>query len=202
MARTTLASDNFNRADANPLDGSWTQLASGGGFGPAQLVSNAVEGASAGVNADSWFNGISWPNDQWAQITVIGLSNSFIGISLRQSTSGAETAYRFVFGQGSTGGSVPYIIQLANAGSFSTLRSGSATLNNGDLISAEAIGTTLNFYVGASLIDSVSDATIASGAAGFMIAPISSTGNAILDDFSGGSFSAAGNNNRISLLWW
>lgn len=191
MSRTTLATDNFNRANINPLDGNWTQLASGGGFGPAQLVSNAVEGATAGVNADSWYNGISWPNNQWTQVTVTTLSNSFIGISLRQSTSGAQTAYRFVFGQGSTGGSVPYIIQLANAGSFTTLRSGSATLNNTDVISAEAIGTTLNFYVNASLIDSVTDTTITSGAGGFMIAPITSAANAVLDDFSGGGFSSA-----------
>jgi len=191
MSRTTLVTDNFNRADSNPLDGNWTQLASGGGFGPAQLVSNAVEGATAGVNADSWNNGISWPNDQWAQVTVTALNNSFIGVSLRQSLIGAQTAYRFVYGQGSTGGSVPYIIQKAVAASFSTLKSGSSTLNNGDVISAEAIGTTLNLYVNGSLIDTTTDGAITSGAGGFMIAPITSAANAILDDFSGGGFTSA-----------
>ena len=57
----TLASDNFQRANANPIGGNWSPIDSGT-LGPAQLVSHQATQAG-GVNGDSYYNAIVWPAD-------------------------------------------------------------------------------------------------------------------------------------------
>ena len=63
----TLASDNFQRADANPIGGNWTQIHSAAGYTTSQIASNLVEPSAAGSWADSYDNAVAFPNDQWSQ---------------------------------------------------------------------------------------------------------------------------------------
>src|SRR5260370_30212149 len=82
-----IASDNFNRANANPISGSWAALALSG-FDHAQIVSNAVEG-DALANCDMLYTGVTWPADQGAQLKVVSMSGSgYVGIVLRGTVGG------------------------------------------------------------------------------------------------------------------
>src|SRR6202008_3356062 len=74
----TLASDNFTRANENPLSqgGNWSAV--GGAFDdPLQVVSNACEGTSTDPSniPAMQYSGLAWPNDCWMQGTIASASN-------------------------------------------------------------------------------------------------------------------------------
>jgi hypothetical protein len=190
----TLASDNFQRPNANPIGGNWTQFHSGNGYAPAQIISDMVEGAIVGSSADSFYNGVVWPKDQWSQITVNNCANgSSIGLSLRVARGGALTEWR-VYWTGSVG--TPgtwYKTQLINGvyntGALTTANS--SVLNVGDVITVCIIDNTLSVYQNGDLIASLDDGLGLipnAGPAGFMLAPITTLGDVITGPWSGGTF--------------
>lgn len=192
-----LASDTFTRANANPIGGNWSPVSTSGSpynFKAAQLVSDAVEGTVAGASSDSYWNALSWNADQWATTTVGTLSaSSYVGVSLRCSTSGAQTAYRLYWG-GNTGSSGTWYIQPFVAGTAETsLSSGTLTVSTGDTLTLAIIGYNLYFYWNGILVSAVLDTNsyIATGAAGFMISPTTAVGNATITGWSGGTFQNA-----------
>jgi hypothetical protein len=190
----TLASDNFQRPNANPINGNWSQFHSGSGFNAAQLVSSAAEGTVISGNADSFYNRVVWPKDQWSQITVNNCANgSSVGLSLRADQGGAFTEWR-VYWTGSAG--TPgtwYKTQLIN-GVYNTAALtpvNSSVLNVGDVITASIIGNTLSVYQNGNLIASLDDGLgliSNAGPAGFMLAPATSLGDVIIGPWSGGTF--------------
>jgi|SRR5580658_222029 hypothetical protein len=185
----TLALDNFTRANANPIGGNWTPLATVSGFLAAQLASNLAEPSAAG-NADSWWNALTWGNDQWSEVTVAACVSSYVGISLRQSTAGAVTAYR-LFWNGTLGASGTWTIQKVVANTFTTLASGSLTLNAGDSLLGVVVGSNLLFYWNGYLFAAATDSAIASGAAGFMLATAGAVTAASINSWKGGQFQGA-----------
>lgn len=191
--RRTLASDSFTRADANPLSGSWTRLSSAASWNVIQLVSNQIEpGGGSTDNAAMWYNGITWPNDQWSQVTVKSLSNAYVGIHLRANMSGAATCYHCVLGPGTTGsGSIPWNIYRINSGTFTgPLASGTTTIAANDTVSAEVIGSVITLYKNNVALGSAVDTNLTSGAAGVLMYPNSGASSAsIADDWTGGDFS-------------
>lgn len=62
-------SDNFNRADANPIGGNWTTPPAY--VNAMKIVSNAAYGTSTSPNMAFW-NHDSFNADQWSQATVVG----------------------------------------------------------------------------------------------------------------------------------
>ena len=58
------ASDNFNRADENPLAGNWTTVPTAGN---CKIVTNVVNGVTTGSNEVYW-NAGSFSNDQYSQL--------------------------------------------------------------------------------------------------------------------------------------
>ena len=62
-----LASDNFQRANANPIGGNWSSLIAAQN---AQLLSNSVTSATAGTPGDSYWNALVWAADQSSQVTI------------------------------------------------------------------------------------------------------------------------------------
>ncbi len=182
----TQASDNFIRANANPIGGNWTSLTAN----TAQLVSNLVEPSSVGVNSDSWWNGFTWDNDQWARVTVAACANSssFVGVSLRQDKTGVATAYRFMW-SGVLGSAGTYYIQKLVNGTATNLATGARTINVGDTITGAIIGTNLYFYHNMVLVRAaVSDSNITGGSGGFALVAGSAVTDAQISAFSGGNF--------------
>lgn len=67
--RTVLATDDFNRANENPLSGSgnWT---TGSNFAALRLVSNEVATATANTDSSEKYTGITFGVDHWSEITI------------------------------------------------------------------------------------------------------------------------------------
>jgi len=180
---TTLASDNFNRANAGTLGANW--IANIGNWG---IVSNQAS-MTTDDSLSCYDGGITWPNDQWSQCTTITPSaviNGGPGPTVRTAASG-DTAYGMW--AGSSGG---ISIQLANAGSFSTLSStAGTTVTSGDVIYIEVQGTNIVAKKNASTISalSVSNSTLTAGKPG--LAGGDGGVTLVVDDWSGGDFAAA-----------
>lgn len=184
----TLASDTFQRANANPIAGNWSPLLVGQ---TAQLLSHTVTSSVAGTPGDSYWNAIVWGADQWSKITVGPMvTGSFVGASVRENTSGVQTAYRFVWG-GTTGTSGTYFFQKVVAGAFTTIDSNALTVNVGDTLTICAVGTQISTYWNQVLISTVTDSGIATGAAGFEVDAVGSVNSAAITAWSGGNFQAA-----------
>lgn len=180
-----LASDNFTRADVNPIGGNWTPTVAGH---TAQIVSNAVESSSTANQGDSYWNALTWGADQYSTVTAgTVVSGSYIGPNVRQSTSGANTAYRFAWG-GNTGSSGTYFVQQYVAGVYTQLATGSLTVNVGDTLTLTVIGTQVSAYWNQVLVWTGVATGVASGAPGFLVSPATSVSNAKITNWAGGDF--------------
>jgi hypothetical protein len=200
-----IGTDNFQRANANPIGGNWTQLSAIGTFGPNALVSNTMEAASlATVNAASYWNASSFNNDQWSKITIsqIGNSSASVFATLRNSTVGAQTLYRFGPSGAALGSSCSFNFQKDVAGSFTNILSiPLVTFNVGDTITAVAVGTNLYVYLNDNLFYVISDASLTSGPVGAETAPNSTLSSAAISAWSGGNLQAAPPPPPVSLAY-
>ncbi len=184
------ASDAFARANGG-LGANWTQMSSNSGFTSGQIVSNQVTCGTAGDNCDSYYNAITWPNDQWVTVTVdTCLASSFVGIALRAT---ANNDYR-IYWHGTAGSSGTVVFQRYH-GSFSALTTSPSsiafTLNTNDTLTGAVIGTNIYLYHNGALVGTASDSNISSGSGGFAMSPTTATSNAYIGLFSGGGFQSA-----------
>lgn len=182
---TQLASDLFNRANNADLGATWDVLPT---ITNCQIVSNRVRAGSLGnANCSESYNGVTWPNDQYSEITcgTITGTNGSVGAAVRCSitdwsqyivlcTSAAFDLIKFV------------------AGSFTSLGTYNTTgAVIGDVVRIEVQGTTLNVYVNTVLrIGPVTDSDIASGRAG-IYAEDATAGEHEIDSWAGGDFLTA-----------
>jgi len=181
-----IASDNFNRADSNPIGGNWTTI---NGAAVTQLLSSQATAAVAGTTGESWWNANAFPNDQWAQITLPVFSaspTSFGGVALRMNMSGVYTDYRCFIASNGNGN-----IGRFNAGSSLSLFSHVATVAPGDTVTGTVMGIVLAVYDGRNLLGIANDGLVTSGAAGLLIDPVTSVANAAADNWSAGSIAAS-----------
>lgn len=183
MARRTLASDNFNRANGTlPDDGApWKKEQGSVSF---VISSNGIT-LSANNDITMRYNA-SFPDDQWAQITFTQTetaSGAQAGVALRVAT-GAATLYRIV-----VDGSGNFEIGRFISGSHTTIDTFTSSVANGDVLRAEIVGSTIKVYINGTQVRSVNDSNISSGAPGMAF---SGTGapstNTKMDDFSAGDF--------------
>lgn len=182
---STLASDTFNRANANPIGGNWT---TGSGDGAMQITSNAAWPADNTLDSQAYYNAVTWPADQWSEVAVtsgtIGGGTGF-GVSARKSAA-AATHYRLVVDRNASNN-----IELAKvvAGAFTLIWDRTSAYSDGDVIRLEVQGTTLRAYRNGTQIGADStDSGIATGNAGIMY---SSTDTAAKgDNWNGGDFSS------------
>ena len=176
---TTLATDDFNRANEDPLAGNWTGV---GSTPLPRLVSNQFAGPSTDHARHCYRNDVTPANDQWSQITVTtaGTNNDW-GPGVRWAT-GATTGYFIDHFPGSEG------LYKVVAGTFTQIASGAATnYAVSDVLYCEAQGTTILCKINGSTDASVTDSSIASGRLGIF----AFTNDARGDTYSGGDFSSA-----------
>ena len=126
-----LAFDDFVRANAFTLGANWTNTE-----GSWEVFSNSavVTSSGAGSYSSTYWNAISWPNDQYSQITVNTIDStgdSPIGPAVRMSSSSETYYWLLAFAGG-------LYIQLLNAGSYSNIAGPVAyTSNVGDVLYLE-----------------------------------------------------------------
>lgn len=168
------ASDNFNRANANPLDGNWTNGTSSG----MAIVSNAAAGGTASSNRAFW-NGDLFANDHYSQCISPTISDG--GPAVRCSTG---NNYYGLYIQGSQ-----LKIEKFVSGSATLLGSAySYTPTTSEVFKLTAVGTTISVYANDVFLFSRTDSALASGAAGMHTYGTTTR----LDNWEGGDVAGGG----------
>jgi len=155
---TVLATDTFDRTDGG-LGSNWTAYYAGGG---GTIVSNE---AKAGVSTDSrgsYYNAVSFPDDQYSKITIGGTlgSGDFWSVGVR--LSGGTTTDGYYCSADSANW---YITRFDN-GTGTDIANNVSTFAVGDVVECRAVGSLISLYKNGSLVGSKTDATYTTGAAG------------------------------------
>ncbi len=190
---TTNILDNFNRSDADPLDGSWTTPISIVGIvGQAHLLSNTITGRAA----NAFWNASQPGPDVEAYITISTLPATGAGpvyvygrmTTADASSDGYSADFRIA------GGSVhtTRLLRLLDGDGTELASRTDITWSNGDSLGLEIIGTTIKLYrkssgVWTELLSATDSTYQAAGYIGFGMADE----NAVLDDFGGGNVGSA-----------
>ena len=188
-----MPGDNFNRANALDLGASWDAgyTDQWGANTNLQIVGNRVRATTASRDATETYTGVALSNNQWAQVTVATVTGTGAmapRLLLRFSAPGTKTGYEFALGRGGIG--FTSRIGRWNAGVFTQLAAENSTAwVAGDVLRAEADGTTLRLYRNNGLVLVTTDAVIASGRAGITIYA-ATIADVELDDFSAGNLTA------------
>lgn len=178
-----LAGDQFTQANG-ALSANWTVDTTA--VAPT-VVSNQVQNtANLGAGASALYTAVTFPNDQWASISLVSLLSSSVGILLRARTTLTVNEYRcfLVSPLGAT--SVLHIAKVV-AGAFTDLNT--ATINSaaGDVILFSAQGTALNAYQNNVLRVTTTDPDIAGGIPGILVSNAGTATDSIIDNFNAGS---------------
>ena len=187
---TAVPGDNFNRANALDLGTSWDAgyTDQWGANTNLQIVGNRVRATTALRDATETYTGVALSNNQWAQVTLATATGT--------GAMAPRLLLRFSAPGESRGMSLPSAV--AASASPPALRDGMrACLRQlaaenatawvaGDVLRAEAEGTTLRLYRNNGLVLVTTDATVASGRPGITIYA-ATIANVELDDFSAGN---------------
>jgi len=182
-----IASDNFNRADANPIGGNWTTVTSEIAW---KILSNHAEPTAFNNDASIYYAG-TWPADQYSQakITVNGSAGSTAGagVCIRASTS-LRTYYRLTVDH--AGSNNINLTRIVN-GTSTSLWTRTVTFVDGDLIRLEAQGSVLRAMVNGVAVgaDFVDTSPITSGNPGLTYSSIETSSSA--EDWEGGDLTSA-----------
>lgn len=190
------ATDNFNRADEDPIGGNWTPQS----FTPdeGRIVDNAYySGPGSTFGSASLWNADTFNNDQYSQI-VLGASpdNGYSGPTVRASGTGSSrTCY---IGMILTANRARIYKLVNSASDFpGTLVAdlGTPSFVAGDIIKLMITGTTLELFQNGVSLGTGTDSDITSGSAGIWAFGVS------LDNWEGGNVGvAATNKSRLSYL--
>jgi len=144
--------------------GNWISPANGGFFNGFIFSAGSAKPQSVGTSAAA-NNQVTWPNDQYSEITMAALpaAGTSIGPAVRFNGSGNGYA---ALALGPFGNSV--LIQLGTylSGGFSSLISGNFALNSGDLLRLEVQGQVLTVKINGVPVLSISDSSYSSGPPG------------------------------------
>lgn len=155
---TQLASDNFTRANVNPLSSPWSLDAYGD---PGlQIVSDFCEPINTEGYSQQYYS-YSLPNDQYASVTVHALSYLvFVGVRMTDNDSSDEpySCPGYIFRTYSG-----YWQVFANG---NVILSGSGiTVNPGDVFTIAVVGTTVYAFQNSTQLGSVTNTAYSSGSA-------------------------------------
>jgi len=186
-------SDNFQRANENPLKSPWVYF--GGNF---QLSGHLIEpqfGASNGYGGAYMYYG-PVVGDQFAQVTVKTINaSSYAGPAVRMTTfKGGAAWYQFQFG--GPLGSEGYVYlekYLSTGGSY--LQYALATVNSGDVLKLTAVGNVLTCYLNGTQVLQAMDSDLTSGWFGASAYAGNVASDAQISAWSGGSIDSSSWNN-------
>lgn len=186
---TTIATDNFNRADG-PLGAHWKTVS---GNGTPRILSNQVHPGAVGTDSYAYYRGVGWSADQWALVTLktpVGAFGKAAGPIVRAAPK-ANKMYLF-HAEGAIGdGATVLEIRKCLSGVYTTLATtGSrASVNVGDVLYLQVLGSTLTAKHNGVVVLVAEDHSIVAGNAGIgVFSDTGTVGDAALSDFVGGNF--------------
>lgn len=202
MPRTSIATDNFNRA--GPAIGSnWAVLTT------ATLLINAsiqATGEFSNASAGRWVGAGSFTDDQYSSVTLVNAASGFGatywgGVIVRASAdTGAGRDYYMAYKVHSGGSNATVLAKCIN-GTETVIHSAvpSPDFANGDVLSLEVEGTTLRVCRNGTPLGgswTATDTDLSSGLPGIIVSdPV------FIDDWEGGNITVGGNPARnLSLL--
>lgn len=189
---TILATDNFNRANEDPIASPWV---AGAGSDRMTLATNAMAPNSVGADAWAYYDGaISWPNDQYCKfkVAVTGTAGggSGAGLMVRKAAGTSDqTRYELILDHAASNNCT--LRRRDSGGTPTNIVVFTQAWSDGNTWELRAQGTTLSMWLnGVQVNTNQTDATIASG---FLGGTYSSTEtSASLEDFEGGNFAGGG----------
>src|SRR5262245_23677174 len=130
MPWLTQASDNFNRADENPLgNGVWS---TGSGESAMSVATNQCAPSASGSDCSSRYSGRAWAADQFSRAKLTAGSSGEQGPALSvRYASGARTYYRCCI-DNPGGGATNIVIRRFVAGASTNIASATQAWTNGD----------------------------------------------------------------------
>jgi hypothetical protein len=183
MGLIQLASDEFARADNVDLGADWAVTS---GLNSLQIVGNAVRAGGGSSVRQEQNTSVSWPNDQWCEVTykTVSAGSNYSGVLVRCSPS-AETNYLALFNRFANQAFIYKIV----ATSYTELASAAAHCVAGDTWRIEARGSRLSVFKNNELVMSATDTEIASGQPGFRIYNNTGLADVEIESWRGGIFS-------------
>lgn len=170
-------SDNFNRADANPIGGNWTAVP---GSSPVQLLANQAASTTTAQYSTVYWNADVFPPDQFSQITAVTQFH-FAYVVVRASAV-ANTYYMF-----RGGSATPWRLFKMVAGVPTQIGSDYAAAVSGQVVKLSVAGNVLTPYINGVAQAPVTDSSITSGQPGFGMWDT----NGFIDNWSAGPSGAA-----------
>lgn len=186
---TQLASDNFQRANENPLSqgGNWTEPNGFYGYYPMQLLNNQCVASVAHGEGDANYTGVSFPNDQYAEFKIAALGNvsegfnfPLAGFVLRWGPTQEHIGYYFLIITNDDGSHSAEV----NFGSVG-VPTVPVTVSVGDVFRAAVIGSMLYFYKNGVLLTSGQDSTYSFGELGLDL--VGPAADCAITNFAAGS---------------
>lgn len=161
-----LATDNFTRAAESPLSdgGNWAVPDATNYL--VLTASQEVNGATNNVCAQYFNGGITWPNDQYAEVTLTGgiTGATAVGPTLRWQ-SGTRNGYGILFFPSPP---TNFIIQSYVSGVGTNIATANVTYTAGDVIRLEIVGTALTGIHNGTVVASGTDSTYTAGFPGLL----------------------------------
>lgn len=193
-----LAADDFNRADAAAnLGALWTSRQ---GSSPNQygIVSNRAQpGSFSASDLCTFYNGATFPPDQYAQVAVYGITGTTntngLGpaVRIRTDNIGGGSSFLDMYEMCiNAAGSNNVSLNRWVAGAFTNIAQRTQAFSDGDIARLAIQGTTLRMYRnGVQLGADVTDTSLTTGAAGMCLVSAMTAG--ALDSFEAGDVQPA-----------
>ena len=189
MARNTLATDTFTRADSSDLGANWDPYTS---LDQGCILSNWMQPFSvANSSGFETYNATVAGNNQWASVQLITLNSTggYVNVAVYARATAPNTFTGYLFAQQSD------LVFLGKqvAGVFTSLASVSHTATAFETLSIECVGTGLEGFIDAGSILTTTDSDIAGGRAGigWFADTGATTSDIVVDNFSMGDFTAS-----------
>ena len=172
---TQLASDTFNRGNENPLNPSnWTVWT---GYKPLKIQSAVCQPVGVAGESAEIYTGISWPNDQYAQVQVNQANNNGTASVIVRGNNTPLSGYRFTIdGNGSM------MLQKTD----SVLMVGTYKPGANHIIRMEAAGPIIVGYLDGTAALFSFDTSFTGGSAGVSADAFSGQSDVSLSNFVGG----------------
>jgi hypothetical protein len=186
-----IASDNFNRANEDPLAGDWTTAVGDGGA--MRIVSNvATKNAAVDSNNDgAIYDGVTFPDNQWsaAKLSVTSTNGVRRGPALFvRHAFAANTSYRISVDHAASNNCN---ISRFLAGTRTTLLDFTQAWTDGAewkiAVDGPASAARIRIYLNGTLLQTVTDnSSIASGYPGIGVSDSEDVTNVVIDDWHAG----------------
>lgn len=187
---TPTHSDDFQRADENPLSDGGKWAVGMAATSLPKLVSHLAEPTATSVSCVAlWTGDGAWANDQYSEITVntVASTGFSAAVALVRASTTAQTGYR-AYVNGALGASAKVIVDKYVATVNTQLIPPiTTTVNLGDRIAIAAVGNFISVFVNGVLLASTWDSSIASGYAGLAVYSQTSITFAQISSWTGGT---------------